>query len=79
MTQPYAPLTCEPNCIPSPGLEPPRPRLVHIPALRICACGRVLRREERAQDCCDVCLVLNRHLPQLPVYPASAISQGARP
>jgi hypothetical protein len=53
------------------GTEPPEPRLITLPARRVCACGKILRPHERAQECCDVCLVFNRHLPQLPVVPAA--------
>lgn len=60
--------------LPSPGLEPPHPRLVTVPTQRVCACGKILRLLEREQGCCDVCLVLNLHLPQLPGLPAPAHS-----
>ena len=54
------------------GTIPPEPRLITLPARRVCVCGKILRLHERIQDCCDVCLVLNRHLPLLPTHQAAA-------
>ena len=54
--------------IPSPGLEPPMPRLVIVPDRRICGCGKPLQStHERQRGTCDVCDCLDL----LPLFPCA--------
>ena len=54
--------------LPSPGLEPPHPRLVIIPdRRRVCLCGKPLQSNAEIQNGeCEICEVHNRFIPRYP-------------
>lgn len=52
----------------------PDPRLILLPVQRVCACGKILGPRERSQGCCDVCRILDNHLPKLQPQGAASLS-----
>jgi hypothetical protein len=52
-------------------IKSPEPRLITLPERRVCGCGRILTRHERAQECCSVCAAFHV-LPLIPFAPGVA-------